>query len=225
MRHILSNFRIARHFFDIVRDTSKTQSVFELVEALARHEGIASRFTDTPSVSTHLDVPFSQGFPEISDLRAMPEDSLGGALARHMDELGVDFSEFDRMPEPKDRVDTISRHVFETHDIWHVLTGFGPGPANELGLQAFMLAQLQSVRPLVLVLMGLVRIMLAGSREVVPVMDALTLGWTRGREAKPLFGIDWRTHLRRPLAEVRAELRIVPIERAQLTEIPEKFAA
>jgi ubiquinone biosynthesis protein Coq4 len=142
-----------------------------------------------------------------------------------MDQLGVDFDQFDRKPEPKSEHEIIDRHVFETHDIWHALTGFGTGPANEIGLQAFTLAQMEGVPSLTLVTLSMFRIFAMGGSDVAPLFDAITAGWRQGREAKSIFGVDWRPHLERPLDELRAEFCIVPVQAEELVEIAETIAA
>ncbi|MDY6897149.1 MAG: Coq4 family protein, partial [Cyanobacteriota bacterium] len=40
-------------------------------------------------------------------------------------------------------------------------------------------------------------------------MDAITKGWLMGKQAKPLFGINWNQLWEHPLEEVRADLNIV----------------
>ncbi|MEM9458159.1 MAG: Coq4 family protein [Myxococcota bacterium] len=225
MQQLFSKLQIARHFVTILRDISDTESIFKLIETLNRQEDLQARFPETPAMSAYLDASFLQGFPALEDLRAMPEGSLGRALAVHMDTLGVDFSQFDRKPAPQDRIEQIERHVEETHDIWHVLTGFDTGPASEFGLQAFGLAQIKAVGPLMLVILGLARCLKTGSQEIAPIMDALTEGWRMGRATEPLYGTDFRPYLVRPLDEVRAHFGIEPIEPNRLAEIPEQIAA
>lgn len=225
MRHIVSKFQIVRHLSTLLRDTSKTDNVFALVDELARLPSLREKFSPTPAMQRFVDQPFQQGFPDLDSLRALPEGSLGRALADHMAVIGADFSAFDRDVDPADEHEWLHRHFYETHDIWHVLTGFGTGPANEIGLQAFTLAQTEAVPPVTLLTLSLTRTLLAGQQEVAPILDAITLGWTTGRRAQPLFGVDWRPHLHRPLAEVRASFGIDPVESAALVEIPERIAA
>ena len=225
MKHILSKLQIARHFIALLRDYNNTENVFLLVEELNRHESLMAKFPKTPAIKAFVDAPVYQGFPSLMQLRRLPHDSLGWALAAHMDQLGVDFEQFDRKAEPESEHEIIDRHVFETHDVWHALTGFGTGPANEIGLQAFTLAQMEGVPSLTLVTLSMLRIFAMGGGDVAPLFDAITAGWTQGRAAKAIFGVDWRPHFHRPLADVRAEFGIVAVEAAELVEISETLAA
>ena len=45
-----------------------------------------------------------------------------------------------RIPE-KDEVDQLLAHLFSTHDLWHVATGFGNDDVGEVGLGAFYLVR------------------------------------------------------------------------------------
>lgn len=225
MNKIFTKLQILRHLFNVMRDATRTEEVFAIVDKLQSLDDLRAKFPDTPEMRAYLRAPFSQGFPELVKLRAMPEGSLGRALAAHMDELGVDFSQFDRKPTPRHDRDHIDRHIYQVHDIWHTLTGFGPGPANEIGLLAFTLAQLEALPPLTLLSLATVRLFAAGQGDIAPTFDAIAAGWQQGRAARNLFGVDWRDHFERPLAEVRREFGVVAIDREQLVEIDAKLAA
>jgi ubiquinone biosynthesis protein Coq4 len=196
-----------------------------MVDELNRLESLQTKFPPTAQMRAYHAQPFSQGFPDLPTLRAMPSGTLGHTLAVHMDALGVDFSEFDRKADPTEALDHTDRHIYETHDIWHALTGFGVGPANEIGLQAFTLAQIEGVPSLTLVSLSLLRVMLGGAEGLGAIMDAISVGWQRGRDAKRIFGVDWRPHLARPIAEVRRDFGVVAIDPDQLAEVPELMAA
>ena len=225
MSQLLSKLQIIRHFLALASDTSQTERVFKLVDELNRLPELQAKFPPVEAVAAFLRDPYCQGFPSLAALRVMPEGSLGRALALHMDELGVDFSAFDRKAEPEDTLAWVDRHAYETHDIWHALTGWGPGTANEIGLQAFYLAQLQSVPSLTLTILGLARVFGTGQGDVGPILEVITHGWRQGRAARALFGVDWREHFERPLAEVRAEFGITPVVRAEFSEVAASLAA
>ncbi len=221
----LSRLKLLNSFLAIVRDTSKTERVFEFVEGLGHDPELRTKFPHTASEAAFLAAPFEQGFPELDALRAMPAGSLGRALAAHMDALGVDFSAFDRAATPSSEFEWFDRHGYETHDIWHVLTGWGTGPANEIGLQGFYLAQLEGLPAAGLVTLAMIRGILGGREELVPIVEAVVAGWQQGRAAKPVFGVDWRPHFGRPLAEVQAEFGLEPVDSHSFTEVAELLAA
>ena len=50
-------------------------------------------------------------------------------------------------------------------------------------------------------------------------MTAISRGWTMGKNARPLFGIDWRSLWSEPLAEVQARYRVDPIGQAEIVPL------
>jgi ubiquinone biosynthesis protein Coq4 len=75
-------------------------------------------------------------------------------------------------------------------------------------LQAFYLAQQRSYLPFFVLSAVLMNTALFAYEEKARRFDALTFGWTLGKQAVPLFGLDWQAHLERPLVEVRKQLRL-----------------
>lgn len=222
---IVSRLKILQHFVAVVRDTSQTERVFELVEGVSRDPDLSSKYPMRPVEAAFVREPFEQGFPVLDELRAMPEGSLGRALAAHMDELGVDFSAFDRRPTPTSDWEWRECHGYETHDIWHVVTGWGTGTTNEIGLQGFYYGQLQHLNAGTLLMLGLIRGYLGGREEFEAVFEAVITGRQQGRRAKALFGVDWRPYFEQPLTQVRARFGVEAVDRDSFTEIDAQLAA
>jgi ubiquinone biosynthesis protein Coq4 len=105
--------------------------------------------------------------------------------------------------EARDDLEFIRAHLFETHDVWHAVTGFGTDVAGELGLQAFYAAQAPGGLPLALMAMGLLNTAFYAPGEREARLDAITRGWEMGRQARPLFGTRWDQLWETPMVEVR----------------------
>lgn len=105
-------------------------------------------------------------------------------------------------------VDFVMAHVFETHDIWHVATGWGNDEVGEVGLGGFYLAQLGL--PLIAIMLVLVLLNTITRRPATlgERMDALTAGYQMGKEARPLFGLEWDALWAKPLEDLRSELSL-----------------
>jgi ubiquinone biosynthesis protein Coq4 len=214
-----------RALLRLFRDPQATQNVFVIVDALHDDPALRRRFPLPEPMRAFAAAPFRQDFPDLAEMASLPTGTLGRGLADHMNALGVDFSEFDRAYDYTQELDRVRRHGEETHDLWHVVTGFGTGVAGEIGLQAFMLAQTGALPSLVLLTLGHLRLYMDGLEAVDPMMDAITRGWQMGKRARPLFGIDWRPHLSRPIHEVRDELGVDAIRPGELYETVELNAA
>jgi ubiquinone biosynthesis protein COQ4 len=105
-----------------------------------------------------------------------------------------------------DTMSYVRTHLRETHDLWHVLTGFDTQPDGELGLQAFYLAQLPFAPGGAILAGGLLNMALHAPKSRVTRMTAIAAGWTRGQHASPLFGVRYGDMWELPLADVREQL-------------------
>ena len=142
-------------------------------------------------------------------LRTLPAHTLGRAYIDFLDAHGFDPADIPQL-EVEDEGTYVLNHLRETHDLWHVLTGFDVDTAGEGGLQAFYLAQVPGPLPLVLMAGILLNAVRQTPGETARRMDAIAAGWTLGGQARSLLGRDWTTQWARPLAEIRAELRLAP---------------
>lgn len=138
----------------------------------------------------------------------LPPDTLGGAYAASMRERGLSIDAIPRI-EATTPIEYVVAHYYETHDLWHVLTGFDTDPAGEVGLQAFYLAQGRAYLPLLVISSVLMNTVLYAYEDREARLDAIARGWTLGKRAKRIAGVDWQKHLARPLSEVRRELGLV----------------
>jgi ubiquinone biosynthesis protein Coq4 len=113
-----------------------------------------------------------------------------------------------RPAEVKSLEDYAVVHITETHDIWHVVTGFGNDEPGEIGLVAFYCSHTgASIFVLLLAVMTL-NTALFSHDKLHERFDALVEGWNAGKRAQPLFGIDWNTQWHRPIDELRQELKL-----------------
>lgn len=202
-------YRLAR----LVRDPNRLNEVFEMADALGTPDALA------PIVDELAKDPFAARALEerhriridLAELRRLPEGTLGRAFAKHMDAAGLDPSALPTLPST-DRFLFFRAHLYETHDVWHVVTGFGVDYVGELGLQGFYLAQIPGALPALLVATGFVRGALYDHGVIRPFMEELVRGWRMGARAKTLFGVHWDELWATPLAEVRARLGIDEVD-------------
>ncbi len=193
----------------LVRDPNRLNDVFEMADALGTPQALA------PIVDELAKDPFAaRAFEEghrirvdLRELRELPAGTLGHAFAKHMDDANLDPSALPTLPSHERHL-FFRAHLYETHDIWHVVTGFGVDYVGELGLQAFYLAQIPGALPALLVATGFLRGALVDNAVLRPMMNELVRGWRMGTQAKTFFGVHWDDMWSLPLADVRARLGI-----------------
>lgn len=136
-------------------------------------------------------------------LRALPADTLGGAYARYLDEHRLDPDLFQAPPGLPPVARFVVQRIRQTHDVWHVLTGYAPDVAGELALQGFSYAQIRAPSAAIIAVFGtLVR----APREAGRVWE----GFRRGRDATFLPVVRFEDLWDRRLDELRLELGIRP---------------
>jgi len=147
-------------------------------------------------------------------LQQYPAGSLGAVYANHMQQMG--FAAFD----PLIAIDSDTHYVEyrwqQTHDIWHVITGFDVSDIGEIGLQAFYLAQFQLPLSSLLIANALIATTVLQPAMLNPLLSAIAQGWQMGKVAKPLIMQRWEAAWEKPLEVWQAELNVQPITTAGL---------
>ncbi len=101
--------------------------------------------------------------PCLETLLKLPEDSLGYHYATHLISLNFDPN-FYRSIQVNSDTDYLLLRLRQTHDIWHIVTGFGVDVTGELQLKAFELSQTRRPLAIVLLLGGLFGALFSSSR-------------------------------------------------------------
>lgn len=228
MKNPLQALRALRAFYSFARlakDPNRLDEVFEVSDALATPElmqPIVDEIKKTPSVARAF-VDGHRIAIDLKSLAAMPEGSFGRAYADHMIAANLDPGAIPTLPAETE-IGYFRAHLYETHDIWHVATGFGTDWKGELGLQAFYLAQIPGSLPAILLAVGFVRVALFEMTGTKAFVDGVVHGWKMGRVARPFFGVRWDELFPLPVAEVRAYLGIEERD-VQAAKVPVPLAA
>jgi ubiquinone biosynthesis protein COQ4 len=155
------------------------------------------------------------GSIDFAALHQLPVDTLGYQYADYM--LSNQLEQLETQPAANES-EFIDIHIRETHDLWHVVTGSPVSMIGEIQLQAFCIAQLQLSRFwLALLTKNLLKAAIYDIEAADGYMTALTTGWTMGKAAQPLFGVDWLSMWEMPLDRVRASLNINVSEKSGKT--------
>jgi ubiquinone biosynthesis protein Coq4 len=206
---LLRQARIGRAFVTLVRDPDRLDEVIGMADQLG-----ASPALDT--IVAHVD-ELPGGRAALADrarvdldlprLRALPDGTFGREAARFLDERGLDPADLPKR-EATDARTWMQAHLYETHDLWHVVTGFDTDVAGELGLQAFYLAQFPARLSRLILALGALNTALYARHDGLRRADAVARGWQLGRTARPFLGVRWADLWPLPLAEVRARLGV-----------------
>ena len=144
---------------------------------------------------------------DLSALQTLPAGTLGRCYADQLISQGITPDTLIDPSPINDERDYIVHRLKETHDITHVLTGFGIDGVSELGLQGFNLAQNRSPLAVMLIFGGMLTA-LQNDEPLAPMLRALAKGFQMGLDAELVISRKLEEGWDRPLNEWRSELRL-----------------
>jgi len=113
-----------------------------------------------------------------------------------------------------------SRRMAQTHDLWHVVTGYKTDLLGEFCNAGFYMGQFHAYGGEdAHVLMRLAATLIAAALLYAALFDLVLCrkamagvveGWHKGQTAKPLFAVRWENMWDRPLNDICHELEVVP---------------
>lgn len=206
--HPLTAIRAAHR---LLANPGDTRQVFIVIRAMRGKSGdrIFRRFANSATGAQILREKRDL-LPLLEDrvaLTALPDGSVGRAYLEFMDagqltaaalvEASEDWEKGNLPPGP----DLFRRRMRDSHDLTHVLTGYGRDPLGELCLLAFMHRHMKNPGQALIVAMSWLRL-------PKKARTALREAWRNGSKAQWICNLDFETILARPLEAVRRELGI-----------------
>ncbi len=204
-----------RALYDLYLDNDDTTHVFRIIEALKGDTNAlnVARMKESAMGRQILDERRSL-LPILSDrerLRALPEGTLGRVYLDFMEREGLSADGLaqasidggDGAPiDPE--LTTFGNWARDSHDLWHVLTGYGRDPLGELCLLGVLYSQIKSRGTAFIALLG----MSQATYEYpgAPVFRAVAEGFRIGRQAEWMIAQDWEALVAEPFEEVRSKL-------------------
>ena len=201
----------------LLADKDSTENVFEIMRAL---NGASTRNGYHKLLSTmeggRLAYRAEDLAAKLSDrawLATMPPGSLGAVYRDFTDTGGVTpqgLVEVSNqvMNEIEHPVAWFGRRIRDSHDLWHVVSGYGLDSLGEACLVAFSYPQTKALGWAFIAVGAAVKSRQAPQRH--PYVAAIREGYRRGRRAAWLPAQDWIALLPQPLEAVRAQLGIEP---------------
>ena len=206
--------------FRLIRNKEDTRQVFEIIQALSGDSGrrLFKRFTATPYGRRVVSEPIrlEQVLGDRERLRQLPEGSLGRTYLAFMEgenltpeglleaasEAGIDFAGESQFPE----MQRLFLHLDVSHDLWHVLTGYGRDALGELCNLVYTRQQTWNPGFKLIVMIGFAAQKL--EQPFQPIQKALAEAKRNARATNWVLEYDVEELLPLPLAEARKRLGI-----------------
>jgi len=209
-----SLFRILGTFLAMTAGDSSLELVGALTEGLLdtpSYALAAEHLRRDPACAALIDERWIPGEQNLEQLAALPAGSLGHAYAAALGRLGYDPNLHAGMEPSSDAV-YVELRLSQTHDLWHVVTGFDTSVNGEIGLQAFHLTQFPYPLAAVLTAQALLSTTIFEAKELPALVQAIHTGLQMGQRARPLFAQRWEEGWEKPLEQWRQELNLLPAQ-------------
>ncbi len=210
--------RAVRSFQALIKDKEDTSLVFKIFESLPSKDFLPRVSELALSERGEYLRSTEPALPEILDdhaaLRRTPKGSLAHAYCDFMEAEGLSaaglVAESERAGRPRypDLVEWFINRSRDTHDLFHILTGYGRDALGEQCVLLFTHGQAPSQGHLLIGYAGAANIAKMTRGSKAPVFGAVRQAHRTGKGAPQLIAQPIRKLLERPLEEVRTALHI-----------------
>ena len=190
-----------------------TESVFDIEDGLRESESTREllKFTTKDSeVKKIIAERYLRPVPNTKELKKLPLGTLGRAYVEHLDTHGFD-PDYYRKIDVQDDTDYIMMRIRQTHDIWHVVTGFDTHPLGEIAIKGVELAQTHRPMASSYLCRRIFRYMLRLPEEFGSCIESIAAGYHLGLRSQSLLAVKWEEMWDRELEEIRQTLDVVPL--------------
>ncbi len=212
-KSFLASLAIVKSSLSMLFGDNSLETVGELTYGLlgtAAYEPTVDHLNQDPACAVLIRECYIPPAHDLEVLLTYPADSLGYIYATAMKKAGFDPNLHAGMTADSD-AEYVEIRLSQTHDLWHIITGFDTSIVGEIGLQAFHLTQFPYPLGTMLVANSLISTTLRSPTMLPQLLAAIAQGFQMGKAAKPLFAQKWEEGWEKPLSQWQAELNIQPL--------------
>lgn len=203
----------------LLADQEDTEQAFQIIEALNGRAQLTNLERFAASEAGAVQLQRKEHLPPLLDdhawIRELPEDTVGRVYVDFMEREGltaqglVDESEKMHRTRPQydDDLKWFGNRLRDTHDLCHVLSGYGRDVLGEACLLGFTYSQNPGRGALFIAYLTARKISQNLPKEA-RVMDCLWEGKRNGRDALPIIREDIIALLHEPIEDARRRLNI-----------------
>lgn len=207
-----SYWQVFNAFLQFVENPTSTDAVFAIAHALNSTDFQTQAITHLsaiPEIQPLIRQRYLAAAPDLAALSQLSVGSLGHAFALHIQQANLE-PEFYPGIQVCDDASYLLLRLRQTHDIWHVITGFGTDGFGELKLQAFSLAQTRLPIAAAIMASGIWTTLLQMPEHLDQLMEGFHQAYQLGQYTKPLLAQRWEEDWEKPLIDWQIELGITP---------------
>jgi ubiquinone biosynthesis protein COQ4 len=206
--NLWNRLKVLKLFLQLVQDPNRTDLIFKGVAIFSKNPDVppikaieSLILSDEIFKIMHQENYIPQA-PALEDLAKLPENSFGYAVYQHMNTNGLGFETFPVLPSRRP-IHYMSTRIYQDHDLWHTLLGYGITVEDELAIQAFSVAQFRSPISTMLIAGGLLHLLGKNPLRAVDGLHKVVEGYNTGKKSKFLLSVRLHELFPKPLTEVR----------------------
>lgn len=210
--------RAVQSFQALMKDKEDTSLVFKIFESLPSKDFMPRvrdlALSERGEFLRSSELSLAEILDDHATLRRTPKGSLAHAYCDFMEAQGLSAAglnaEYERAGRPKypDLVEWFITRSRDTHDLFHILTGYGRDALGEQCVLLFTHGQAPSQGHLLIGYAGAANIVRTAKGSKAPVFGAVRQAHRTGKGAPPLISQPISKLLERPLGELRTALHI-----------------
>ena len=210
--------RAVQSFQALMKDKEDTSLVFKIFESLPSRDFMPRvrdlALSERGEFLRSSELSLAEILDDHATLRRTPKGSLAHAYCDFMEAQGLSAAgltaEYERAGRPKypDLVEWFITRSRDTHDLFHILTGYGRDALGEQCVLLFTHGQAPSQGHLLIGYAGAANIVRTAKGSKAPVFGAVRQAHRTGKGAPPLISQPISKLLERPLDELRTALHI-----------------
>ncbi|WP_013335073.1 Coq4 family protein [Gloeothece verrucosa] len=213
-KSVVSKLLIVKSFTSMLFGDNSLETVGELTYGLLEtpaYDRVAQHLNQEPACAALIRDRYIPPAHDLDALLTLPPDSLGYIYAASMKKMGFDPNLHAGMTATSD-AEYVELRLSQTHDLWHIITGFDTSIVGEIGLQAFHLPQFPYPLATMLIANSLISTTLKAPEMLPQLLKVIALGFQMGKTTRPLFAQKWEEGWEKPLSQWQGELNIQPIQ-------------
>jgi ubiquinone biosynthesis protein Coq4 len=206
----LDYLKAIKSLMSLLKGSNAINTIYDLEDGIRKittNQNMVDYLKTQPEVAEIIEERYIAPPPDIESLLNYPPESLGYAYASSIKQADFDPN-FYRKIDIKDDFEYILLRMRQTHDIWHIVTGFQTDVISEIQLKTFEIAQTRRVMAAILVVGTLFKALLINPQQLDFLLPRLASAYKMGTDAKPLLGQKWEENWEKPLEQWRQELNL-----------------
>lgn len=206
---LFTRLRTARQALEVLKDDPANPYYGPLFNACldgATYARMARRWRASRAGRRLLDErPTLQGRDlDLQALARLPDGTLGREFVRYFERNGI--QPFVTSFPIESDVDYLSKRYRETHDLFHVITGYGTDELGEMELQAFVLGNLGLWQTVMILAVSVPRqLQELGARRAPEYAGRLRAAYRRGKRSREMLSVSYEKLWAEPVSRL-AEL-------------------